>query len=178
MGKKKVVAVEKTYWGKKRTIWWCLMFVLIFLYINLNDQIVNDFFCNYFRCLGAASTSPSKMALWSGKFFPTAFFFPDILFSWDSLSNYTDLLLRPIHFGSITQSILYIRDFLSLDLGKKMALYRLDKNVQRVLKTAPNGNLNMFAPQENYLSKLNNPTPKTLFVSMDIMLARMKTLLF
>ena len=126
------------------------MFVLIFLYINLSDQIVNDFFCNYFRCLGAASTSPSKMALWSRKCFPTAFF-SDILFSWDILRNYTDLLLRPIHFGNITQSMLYICDFLSLDLGKKMALYRPNKNVQRVLKTAPNGNLIMFAPQENYL---------------------------
>ena len=72
---------------------------------------------------------------------------------------------------------IYRTFFLSI-LEKKMALYRPDKNVQRVLKTAPNGNLNMFAPQENYLSKLNNPTPKTLFVSMDIMLARMKTLLF
>ena len=72
---------------------------------------------------------------------------------------------------------IYRTFFLSI-LEKKMELYRPDKNVQRVLKTAPNGNLNMFAPQENYLSKLNNPTPRTLFVSMDIMLARMKTLLF
>ena len=45
---------------------------------------------------------------------------------------------------------IYVTFFLSI-LEKKMALYRPNKNVQRVLKTAPNGNLIMFAPQENYL---------------------------